>query len=349
MTQRSQPAQDHVINFPTSDAGPYSADEWSDMFASLFAAGVADQGPLVRYLNELEVTDDAADIDVDTGGAIVNGHWYKNDAAVAFTIPHPAGNPRIDKVVVAVNNTAIAYAVSDLGFALDFPDVLADYNLTASIEPYSARLCIVQGTENVAPVAPGLDQNANHYMIPLYQYEISVAGVISAAVDLRQFCRFASGYGYVEAFVPPTSGWNVTDMINLRGQCGWGLQLEDAKRCIVNGQWRVPLDYAGGNIEVYPVFTPDLSANAYLDWGASYGACGQNDDTHEDAFAGHAAVAVTGGIVNCLPALTFNLTTPAAGDFVSLILDRDATDVLDTVAGILSIRGWVLTYQSNLL
>jgi len=123
---------------------------------------------------------------------MVNGHWFESDAVVDFTVTGPAANPRIDVVVVAVNNTAVDYAVSDLGFTLDFPDNLADYGADADIEEYSCRLCIIQGAENAAPVAPGLDANNNHWMIPLYQYQIAVGGATSGETDRRDFCEFST-------------------------------------------------------------------------------------------------------------------------------------------------------------
>ena len=94
MTQASRPAGDHRTNFPTSDAGPYDADLWAEIYKALFSPGDNDQGPLIRYLNELEVTLNAAGpppvFRVATGAGMVNGHFFHNDAVVDFTIPAPA-------------------------------------------------------------------------------------------------------------------------------------------------------------------------------------------------------------------------------------------------------------------
>ena len=227
MTQVSTIQADHISNFPTSDAGPYSADQWSEMFRVLFTGDQqATQGPLARYLNELAVTINVVGpppvIRVDTGAGFTNGHWFNSDAVAPsptdFTIPLPVADPRIDRVVIAENNTNLAYTVSDLGFVLDFPDDVTDYNGTNSIEPYSARLVIMQGAENAAPATPGLDQNANHYMVELYRYQISAAGAITNNVDYRDFCEFSSPAWFLEGntgTIPGTHFLGTTDAQDL--------------------------------------------------------------------------------------------------------------------------------------
>ncbi len=197
MTQTSRPAGTDSTTWPNSDAGPYDADQWSQIYQTLFTGDQhATQGPLIRYLNELictvNIVGPPAEIRVDTGAGMVNGHWFESDAVVDFTLPPPTVNPRIDVVVIAVNNTAVDVAISDGGFNLDFPDNLADYGADADIEEYSCRLCILQGVENAAPAVPGLDANNNHWMIPLYQYQINVAGAISGQTDRRDFCEFST-------------------------------------------------------------------------------------------------------------------------------------------------------------
>ena len=197
MTQTSRPAATDVTTWPNSDAGPYTSDQWATVWRTIFTGDQqATQGPFIRYLNELQgsvQTPGASPVlRVVTGAAMVNGHWFLSDANVDFTVTAPAANPRIDVIVVAVNNTAVDFAVSDGGLTLDFPDALADYGGDADIEEYSCRLCIVQGVENAAPAVPGLDQNNNHFMIPLYQYQIAVGGATSNETDRRDFCEFST-------------------------------------------------------------------------------------------------------------------------------------------------------------
>ena len=212
MTQTSRPQPEHINTFTTSDSGPYSSDQWANMFRVLYTGDQnAAQGPFIRYLNELEPTEAPANqININTGAGMVNGHFFlQHTAGVAFTPAAPAGNPRIDVVCIVENNTAI---VRTAGIAtannLIFPTSLTDYNGTASIEPYTARLAILPGNEAGAPVAPTLDvDSATLYMILLYQYEISVGGVVTANLDRRTFCKFATDEAVVliEEILPDNS------------------------------------------------------------------------------------------------------------------------------------------------
>jgi hypothetical protein len=66
------------------DAGPYSDDNWSDMYRKLFQYDRTIQAPILGYANELIVTCPAATIRVDTGAALVDGKFYENTASVSF-------------------------------------------------------------------------------------------------------------------------------------------------------------------------------------------------------------------------------------------------------------------------
>ena len=96
MAETSLPWADAV----GGDDGPYTDDEWSDMFRMLFTRDRTVEGILAGYLNELEVTGAVTPVSVDTGFAIVDGKFYENDAAVNVVIPGPAANPRVDLIVL---------------------------------------------------------------------------------------------------------------------------------------------------------------------------------------------------------------------------------------------------------
>lgn len=353
MTQASRPAADHITNYPTSDAGPYSADQWAELFAALFSPDDADQGPLIRYLNELEVTDDGFDIDVDTGAAMVDGHFFHNDASVAFTIPHPAGNPRIDRVVILVNNTNAVVTVSDLGFTLDFPDVLTDYNGTPSVEPYSARLVIVQGTEAGAPVAPGLDQNINHYMIPLYQYQISVAGAITAGTDQREFCYFASTVTTRKFFVPAISGYDLTGAAELSPISLFGavnyvgpmITMADATVSYAYGRFVFPTDFYR-NMKVKAVLLNGNGGNIYGDTFASYMKCSDVFLSTVNTGFSAEATAAAATIYTCHHQLTVT-PNPVDDDIIQLRYTRNSVNVLDTVNQDMYCLGFFVEYESK--
>ena len=84
----------------TGDAGPYSDDDWSDMFRYLFCFDRTAQGPVANVLNELAVSGVATPITVATGIALADGKFYLNDSAVSVVIPTPAVSTRIDRIVI---------------------------------------------------------------------------------------------------------------------------------------------------------------------------------------------------------------------------------------------------------
>lgn len=195
MTQISRPQPEHQNN-GYLDSGPYSADQWAELYKILFTSGDAvGQGPFKNVLNALAVTNpSASNIQVDTGWGVCNGHLLKNDAAVAFVPPNPSANPRIDVVVMVENNTAVARTAGIAsGNNLVFPTSLTDYNSLSSLPPYTCRLAILRGSEAASPTAPTLDvDTATLFMVPLAQYQISTGGTVSALTDRREYCTFAT-------------------------------------------------------------------------------------------------------------------------------------------------------------
>jgi len=195
MTQISRPQPEHQNN-GYLDSGPYSADQWAELYKILFTAGdAAGQGPFKNVLNALAVTNpSASNIQVDTGWGVCNGHLLKNDAAVTFTPPNPSANPRIDVVVMVENNTAVARTAGIAsGNNLVFPASVTDYGGLSSLPPYTCRLAILRGSEAASPTALTLDvDGATLFMVPLAQYQISTGGVVSALTDRREYCTFAT-------------------------------------------------------------------------------------------------------------------------------------------------------------
>ena len=80
------------------DGGPYDRDEWDDMLALLVAG---EEGVIADYLNELEVTNPSGlDLEVDTGGAVVDGKLYRNDDTVNLSLTQPGVNTTGFRVVL---------------------------------------------------------------------------------------------------------------------------------------------------------------------------------------------------------------------------------------------------------
>jgi len=356
MTQASRPQADSLASYPApSDPGPYSGDQWAELFRVLFTGDQqATQGPLVRYLNELAVTDNAAtEVYVATGAGMVNGHFLVSSELETWTVPAGPAGGRIDRVVMVENNTNAEVTQSTAARPLLFPADLSEYTATPGIPPYSARLAILRGDDLGA--LPGLDTTTALYMVELARYGINNVPTISAQVDYREFCYFSSTIGTRQFFVPALAGYNDTDSTEITmNSVGssithlmWGpaLILPDSKLSYGGGRFLVPADYAS-DMTSKAVIGSTISANIYGDNRYYAGECSEGHDTHSDA-TGYAATAIVGAAImqNCIQSLS--VSSIGTSDIVQLVYYRDATDVLDTIDNIVYLLGWIIEYQAE--
>lgn len=197
MTQESRHQAEHITLHPfPSDPGPYSGDQWAERERVIFTGDqYALQGPLVRYLNELEVTDNDATSDdevyVDQGAAFVNGHWFHSDEQETFSIPAGPVGGRRDRVVLVENNTnaTITAPAAAPSLAFILPNDTSEYDqATPGVPAYSARLAIVRGTGAL----PGIDKDATIYMVELARYTVDNGPEFSSQEDRRNFCHFST-------------------------------------------------------------------------------------------------------------------------------------------------------------
>lgn len=128
----------------------YNEIVWSDA-ASILASCSGFEGVGASLLNALEViATDLNEVTVDTGGAVVDGKWYKNDAGKAVVIPSAVGggNTRIDRIV-----------------------------LRCSWAGYTVRIHRIAGTDAATPTAPAITQTSGTtYDITLAQVLVDTSG-----------------------------------------------------------------------------------------------------------------------------------------------------------------------------
>lgn len=137
-----------------------------DIFLRALFNGDEDRGVLNNWANELEVTAPGAvsPAVVDTGAALVYGLPYFNTAGVNVTVPTPASDTRIDRIVVR----------------RDWADQEARITRIAGVEGGAAPAII----QSPAPEGTGF------YDIPLAQVSITTGGVITLT-DEREYCAFS--------------------------------------------------------------------------------------------------------------------------------------------------------------
>lgn len=120
----------------------------------ILAACSAFEGVAPGFLNELACTPSGANtVAVDTGGAVVDGKYYLNDAAEDVNIPSAsgAGNTRIDRIV-----------------------------LRADWAGFAVRIHRIAGTDAATPSPPAVTQTSETtYDIKLCQVLVTTGGVVT--------------------------------------------------------------------------------------------------------------------------------------------------------------------------
>lgn len=135
MTEISRPWTGTTLG----DSGPYSADQWAQIYRSAFGNGAADSdsGPIMGSgaapdpgLTVSATGPASASVNVSAGAALVHGTFYIDDATVNLAIAsNVSGNPRIDTIILRKDWTS-----------------------------QTVRLTVLQGTPNATPVATNLTQ-----------------------------------------------------------------------------------------------------------------------------------------------------------------------------------------------
>ncbi len=140
----------------TGDAGPYTFDQWTDVWTSMFTVDNVIQGVLRGQGGELAVTGTSSPVDIAAGEAIVDGTWYDSSAAATVAVPTPAGSTRIDLIVLEKDWTA-----------------------------QTVRLARVAGTEGAG--APSVTQvDGTTWQIKQAEASITTGGTITVT-DFREF------------------------------------------------------------------------------------------------------------------------------------------------------------------
>lgn len=173
MTEVSRPWSGTV----TGDAGPYSDDQWTDVWKTIWAPTIATDGVFIDQLSMFDLSSVAASpVSVASGLALVNGIWYESDAGVSVAIPTPAANPRVDRIVLR-----------------------ADWALQ------TVRIFRIAGAEAASPVAPALVQiDGTTWDLPLWQVRATTGGVLTFFADDREFIG--------PSLYDPVGAWVLDDM-----------------------------------------------------------------------------------------------------------------------------------------
>lgn len=281
MTERSWPWPGVTLG----DAGPYTSDEWDDMFEMRFGSGVApynDRGVIRNWANELEVTDGGVNqADVDTGAALVHGKHYDNDAVVNIVVPSSVGAWREDLICLQSDWVAQTIRITRINNPAD-------------------------GVVYPAPT----QTDGVTWEIPLAAVRIDAAGAITQITDLRDYV--SSLVRWKQLQVHPMAYPGASEFV-ISGDHAV-VQLNSPTDA-ASFEFVVPFDFISlrsATIYYFPAGT------GTWDWQVDMesGACGENRAAVTDTMS-NTGEAVTNLIIECLD-VTNALDGIAALDLVGL-------------------------------
>ena len=340
MTELSSPWADNAVG----DGQSYSDDEWSDIWRKLFMTDRTDEGVLADYSSELAVTNPSGvTIRTAAGAALVDGKFYENDANVDNTVTAPGSGSNYYRIVLRKDWTAQTVRIEMLGPNVTAPDAVTQTDGTT----WEISLATVQITSGSVVTVTDTRVFVNTSLINPDDstLEISATGVLQVKASGITTDEIANGS--VTRLITPFGGVNTTDSIALLPGLSWprkGLDMIDNKVCEIVGAWKLPEDYVSG-LTIQGIVYPNATGNAYMKLDVCAGADGEDLFTHTGTDA-ISAIAVTASQLNVIMSVDMSASV-SAGDYLAFNMQRDGTDVLDTVGNSVYGFGFLLTYTSN--
>lgn len=181
----------------TGDGNYYTQTNWFQFIARMFQTDATTQGVIAAFANELSVGVDGANLVVETGGAIVAGIPYQNDAAVNLTPTVPAGG------------------TGDTG---GFVGLRADF------VAQTVRAFLKQTTDGVPSPPPVVQSFGTVWEIRLSDYTIATDGTITLGTDRREFLEYPNASIY-RRFGGDANDWSTIGITSRKAgfpriQCG---------------------------------------------------------------------------------------------------------------------------------
>lgn len=307
--------------------------------------GTGDQGVILGWLNDLEVTDGGVDTaTVDTGAAFLYGVWYETDAAVNVNINAYRGGNCLIVVRASWAAQTARIVARAVGALTQNPGVTYEIPLANVAINGAGAITLVTDTRDYCIPSTSLrDFGVKEDMIAT-----DAATIAKMADQTRTFLRGAG------AFAP--DGTNPATWTNY-ATGGFGYYTRDEwtfTDAVADAIWctiRVPPDISGANLTIYLWHT-----------GINGGVSGDTRWTYSiwqaaaDGVAANStgAVAVTadqlsqaGGYYCYLRQDTLVAQAVTAGDLLHIQVARDGGHAADTYAGDAILAGLYFSYTAD--
>ena len=326
----------------TGDCGPYTDDDFSDIWRKYFTNDRTTQGVLGNYENELAITNPAGvTIRQATGAAIVDGKFYESTANVDHTVTVPGSGSNYYRVVLRKDFTAQTVRSVLLGPNVAAPDAVTQSDGTtweislATVEITSGSVVTVTDTRDW--VQPNLLKPDDSTLEYNSDGELQFINGTVAADQISNRTR--------KFLVPVSNGYNTTDTTwLLPSSSGKSTAMPDNKDCYGIGQFYCPSDFSS-TMTIDTVWQADASGNIYCRSQAYHGAEGEAIGNHNVSSGGLAAEAATQDDISLTDQMS--MTDMAAGDYVSIISQRDSTNAADTISNTVYLIGWLVSYTAD--
>lgn len=317
----------------TGDAVSITDDELMDRFFRAVLNGTGNQGVLPGWLNELEVTDvGGLNASVNTGGAILYGLFYENDAAATVALPNNSTVwvvVRRDWATPQARLTQVAALIQNPGVTYDIP--------LAQVTTLAGVITLITDGRDYCEFSTLLRENS------VSTIKIQDDAVTPAKLENRTRWVVRSA-GMLEPDVGSAATWATLSTWPLEPfSDAWGYA--DAAS---NSAWmtfRVPDDFVAPTMSIY-LWTRNYAAAvsgdvvwAFSSWDAQPSAVLANQ-------TGSATVAVAAGY-NLVYRVLLGTMTLAAGDLVHVEVWRDGTNLNDTLAATIYLKMVEFVYTAD--
>lgn len=305
-------------------AALYTRADWARV-AEILAACSGHEGVAPGYLNELELSVAGPNtVEVNTGGAVVDGKPYLNSAVVQVNIPSAvgSGNTRIDLLVLRADWTA-----------------------------QTVRIAVIEGTDAANPSAPSpTNDPGNVKDVVLGHAVVNTSGVVTLSGTM-QFAAGGTSSLQDEAVTPAKIASRTRKLfipaleVKTSGSVAQeqkGLSMPSDADSNVWGRAVVPSDFAG-NAKVSALYYDVLGGtggDVYLNMLVEHGAIGELPSFDSLPFA-----AVTVNNIGTFGPLS--LPSVEIDDVLYIELIRNVHAPQDTYVGNLYITGFLLEYTAD--
>lgn len=328
-------------------ANSYTQDQSNEFFRLFDVRDPSVEGVNFGVWNELAVSGVATPLSVASGAGVCYGRYW-NSSAVNLTVTTPTVGTTGGRVVLratwATNTIRLAVKMSADGNAT-IPALTQTAGTTWEIS--LATFLITTG--GVITVTD--DRTFRKPTGRLADGDIDDAAMLANGVITG--AKIASGTvvpGNIadrtrKLLVPVVGGMDVTNGTDYHISTEAGFLLLDTVTSRAIGMFAVPADYSSG-MTIKPVLrsagsTGDINlyANAY------FGAIGEDYDDDNITY-GPSAVSIS-AYGELLTPVTLTMTGVAAGDIVTLRVQRYGGDASDTLGSNISLYGWLVEYTAD--